>query len=203
MNVLLYSRMKTLAYLMMFLGLLVIGASGYFYFGATGVVQNKDSGSNTKLDLTEDIINKNDSEDVKRNRDFIRESDITLIHFAFKAMIAENKPLDNISDCTKIDTYKCTSFIGTQPANLTNAGGAGWIRLDLTSYLATLPTDPLNGENILTSTGKIAPAAYYLESNGTNWNISFFPESEEFIEDAASDGGASSDLVELLGPSPK
>jgi hypothetical protein len=195
--------MKTFAYLMMFLGLLVVGGSGYFYFSTTGAVKHTDTASKTTSEIPKDVINRNDSEDVKRNRDYLRKSDITLIQFALKAAVAEDKSLENISDCTKINTYKCTSFVVSQPTNLTNSNGSGWIGLDLTAYLAKLPTDPLNGENIITSTGKTVPAGYYLESDGKSWNISFFPESEEFIEDAASDGGTSTDLVELLGPTTK
>ncbi len=133
---------------------------------------------------------------MKKSRDSVRLTDLVTLRKAIDATIATTT-IVNLPVCRGAKTNTaCSSIAATESATLRDAKGKGWIKLDLSSYLATLPVDPLNGQTMINSAGEEVVAGYFFRSDGTDYKIATYLEDPDNVLRVQQDGGSDPELFE-------
>jgi hypothetical protein len=136
------------------------------------------------------------SSTLARSRDSTRFSDLSTLRKAIDARLADGS-LVNLPFCAgDTSVERCTSYSLTNLSTLRDAGGSGWIPIDVSDYLATLPVDPSNGTVIQNSSGNSVVARYFFRSEGDTYKLATYLEDPNNKSRAENDGGTDPDLFE-------
>lgn len=133
---------------------------------------------------------------LKKSRDSVRISDLQSLRKAIELAESDGKTFDT-SRCSS--SSPCDSLTGTRSSN-----GSGYVNIDISKYLNTLPADPLFSKSTFTD-GKNATvnASYQFATDGTDFEIrghleSVVNTSSSQGEDRyVTDGGCRNDWYEV------
>lgn len=137
------------------------------------------------------MVSLNPAEAQRKSRDAARLKDSNDLQ-----SILEQALNDGITPCTAARCASNTSTATSFPC------AANWLGVNLCSYARTIPGDPLNNRaSNCTNSGGVRTAncmmAYYVMTNGTDYEINVRQESTSNASKVANDGGDNVNLVEI------
>ncbi len=132
----------------------------------------------------------NPAEMLKKSRDAKRLSDIASVRKAIDLALANGGAL-NAALCTT--AAPCSSASGTRAVD-----GSGWVSIDVSKYLATLPIDPRAADTTYTdAAGASVNAEYKYANDGTSYELEAHLESTSNAHYYTEDGGNATGWYEL------
>lgn len=132
----------------------------------------------------------NPAEMLKKGRDSTRLNDMDAIRKAIDIAIANGGELSTTS-CTAI--APCSSATGTRAVD-----GTGWVNVDVSKYLATLPVDPKHSDGSFTdAAGATVTAEYQFANDGSVYELRAHLESSANASKYTDDGGDDADWYEV------
>jgi len=146
----------------------------------------------------------NPAELLRKSRDSTRLQDLATLRKGMDAAVANNVAWEPATTATCDPDTTCQS--GSTAASRSPLGVTGYIPLNVSAFLATLPIDPRQG--VVTSTtdgtavGRASIAAinmtYYFRYSATTeqYELNCYLESSDNFSKAASDGGNATDRFE-------
>lgn len=131
------------------------------------------------------ILALNPTEITKKARDAKRIADITQLNQSIELALSENEVILGNLGSSASDT------------RLTN--GTGYVKVNVSKNMPTLPVPSKNGENIKNSNNNQVTDLYYFQSVATTlrYEIKTTFESLEFKDKLITDGGNESDYYEV------
>lgn len=132
---------------------------------------------------------------LKKSRDSTRLTDLAVLRRAIEMKMTE-PTFKKLPVCGGgLLITKCTTLVAPI-FDVRNATGNGWIPIDLSSYVSTLPIDPSNGEETINSAGNKVTFKYYFRSNGTDFKLAAYLEDPSNSKKVHSDGGTDDQMFE-------
>lgn len=133
---------------------------------------------------------------LKKSRDSVRISDLQSLRKAIELAQSDGKVFDT-SRCSV--TFPCDSLTGTRSSN-----GTGYVNIDISKYLNTLPADPLFSKSTFTDgKGASVNANYQFATDSADFEIRGHLESSVNTNSSAgedrytTDGGCRNDWYEV------
>lgn len=124
----------------------------------------------------------NPAEMLKKSRDSKRLNDLAAVRKAIDLALAEGGALSTVG-CTA--AAPCSSATGT-----TLVDSTGWVNVDVSKNLSTLPVDPRAADGTYTdAAGALASAEYQFANDGTYYELRGHLESTANASLYATDGG--------------
>lgn len=124
----------------------------------------------------------NPAEMLKKGRDSTRLNDMDAVRKAIDIAIADGAQLSTVN-CTA--AVPCSSATGTRAVS-----GSGWVNVDVSKYLATLPVDPKNTDGSFTdAAGSTVTAEYQFGNDGSVYELRTHLESSANASKYTDDGG--------------
>ena len=124
----------------------------------------------------------NPIEIMKKSRDSTRFSDMDTLRKAIDLAVADEKEL------TQTVVPGDSSAAGASRATT----GSGWVNVDVSQYLSTLPIDPRNGSTFTDAAGNEVTGKYLYASDGSAYELNCYLESEDNKDKYTTDGGDTS-----------
>lgn len=132
----------------------------------------------------------NPAEMLKKSRDSKRLNDLASVRKAIDLALAQGGALSTVS-CTA--AAPCSSSTGTTAVN-----GTGWVNVDVSKNLSTLPVDPRAADNTYTdAAGSSVSAEYQFANDGTYYELRGHLESTANASLYTTDGGNNAGWYEL------
>lgn len=135
----------------------------------------------------------NPVEILKKSRDSVRLSDLSTLRKAIELAVSDGKTFD---DRCRTGSF-CDSLTGTR-----SVSGSGYVNIDLSKYINTLPIDPLAGNlSFVDGQGNSVSPVYQFATDGQDFEIRGHLESKvntsgEGENRYATDGGCNSGWYE-------
>ena len=133
---------------------------------------------------------------LKKSRDSVRISDLQSLRKSIELAQSDGKTFDT-SRCTV--SSPCDSLTGTR-----SSGGSGYVNIDISKYLNTLPADPLFSKGTFTDgKGTSVNASYQFATDGSDFEIRGHLESAVNTSSTqgedryTTDGGCRNDWYEV------
>ena len=118
----------------------------------------------------------NPVEIMKKGRDSTRLSDMDTLRKAVDLAVADGAIL--------------TTATGDSVSGTRVSTGTGWVALDVSDYLPTLPIDPRNNVTFTDAGGTAGVTGrYYYSSNGSAYELNCHLESTDNVDKYTTDGG--------------
>lgn len=127
----------------------------------------------------------NPGEMMKKGRDSTRLSDMDSLRKAIDLAIADGGTLTTT-------TSAGDSTTGTRAVN-----GTGWVSVDVSQYLSTLPIDPRNGVSFTDAVGNTVTGKYLYFSDGSAYELNCYLESTSNASKYTTDGGDDATIYEV------
>ena len=130
------------------------------------------------------VITLNPAEILKKSRDAKRITDITQLKKAI--------------DLTLSDDGDILADFGSSVEDSRNTDGTGYVKINLSKNMPTLPIPTKNGDTITNSNGEQVIDSYYFqaETNSLRYEIKTTFESKEFQDKLITDGGNETNYYE-------
>ena len=136
------------------------------------------------------VIALNPLELMRKSRDAARLTDIASVRKAIDLVTTGGSTLSS-SSCTVLTP--CGSLSGTR-----NPDGTGWLNVDLSKYLPTLPIDPKAADGSFTDAlGVLVPAEYQFANDGSYYLLRIHLESSANALLYSTDVGRSDSWYEV------
>ena len=127
----------------------------------------------------------NPAEMMKKSRDATRLSDMVSLRQALDFAVADGTELT-------VTAAAGDSTIGTRVTT-----GAGWVNVDVSKYLSTLPIDPRNGTAFSDAAVNDVTGKYLYFSDGSAYELNCYLESTDNVGKYTADGGDDAAIYEV------
>jgi prepilin-type N-terminal cleavage/methylation domain-containing protein len=127
----------------------------------------------------------NPGEMMAKSRDSTRLSDMVSIRQAIDFAVADGA------------TLTATAAAGDSTTGTRVTTGAGWVNVDVSKYLSTLPIDPRNGSTFTDAADNNVTGKYLYFSDGSAYELNCYLESGDNAAKYAGDGGDDAAIYEV------
>jgi prepilin-type N-terminal cleavage/methylation domain-containing protein len=135
--------------------------------------------------MTAVVLAINPAEMMAKSRDSTRFSDMVSIRQAIDFAVADGVDLT------------ATIAAGDSTTGTRVTTGAGWVNVDVSKYLSTLPIDPRNGSTFTDAVDNSVTGKYLYFSDGSAYELNCYLESADNSGKYASDGGDNAAMYEV------
>ncbi len=129
----------------------------------------------------------NPAEMMRKSRDATRLSDMVSVRQAIDFAVADGVELT------------VTAVAGDSSTGTRVSTGSGWVNVDVSKYLSTLPIDPRNGSTFTDATGGpgTVTGRYLYFSDGSSYELNCYLESTDNLSKYENDGGDDDTIYEV------
>ncbi len=127
----------------------------------------------------------NPAEMMAKSRDSTRLSDMVSVRQAIDFAVADGTNLT------------ATAAAGDSATGTRVSTGSGWVNVDVSKYLSTLPIDPRNGATFEDAAGNTVTGKYLYFSDGSAYELNCYLESADNLGRYTGDGGDAAGLYEV------
>jgi len=131
------------------------------------------------------IVAINPGEMLKKSRDSTRLSDMDALRKAIDLAVADGA------------TLTATTTAGDSTTGTRAVDGTGWVSVDVSHYLSTLPIDPRNGVTFTDAAGNTVTGKYLYFSDGSAYELNCYLESTANASKYTTDGGDDAAIYEV------
>jgi len=124
------------------------------------------------------------------------------------AMMAKSRDATRLSDMVSVrqaldfavaDGLELTATVtaGDSATGTRVSTGSGWVNVDVSKYLSTLPIDPRNGTTFVDAANNSVTGRYLYFSDGSAYELNCYLESADNLSRYTGDGGNAAALYEV------